>query len=211
MAFRPLRRLGCLGVLVLACVVALLVTAALAPWAYHIGGRWTPASWWGFGTLRTESGDAYPLFIYFYPNFRGMSRLRLNGQRPTNALRGTGWLCSAQGVTQRLDLSGDIYGTYLNTDGNQMGIRLLDARHYFQINAQNRRYFDLYGRWHGPELVMEDTGGWERSFHPDQHNLKEGPKERAKVTFTWGSYGDFKKLCDTTVIPEKARIPPPRD
>ena len=190
-----------------AFVVALLLTAVLAPWAFHIGGRWTPGFWQGVGTLRTESGDAYPLYIYFYPNFRSMTRLRLNGQRPTSGLRGTGWLCSAQGVTQLLDLSGDIYGTYLNTDGNQMDIRLLDYRRSFRINPQHRRYFDLYGRWHGQELVMEDTGGWERGFHPDPHN----PKEKAKITFTWGSYGDFKKLCAATMIPEKARIPPPRD
>jgi hypothetical protein len=207
MAFRPLPRLGCFGALVFAFVFVLLVTAALAPWAFHIGGRWTPGFWQGVGTLRTNSGDAYPLYIYFYPNFRSMSRLRLNGQRPTSGLRGTGWLCSAQGEKQLLDLSGTIYGTYLNTDGNQMGIRLLDFRRPFRINPQNRRFFDLYGRWHGPELVLEDTGGWERSFHPDPHNAKE----RAKVTFTWGSYWEFKKLCDTTAIPEKARIPPPRD
>jgi len=207
MAFRPLPRLGCFSALVFAFVFVLLVTAVLAPWAFRIGGRWTPEFWQGVGTLRTDSGDTYPLYIYFYPNFRSMSRLRLNGQRPTSGLRGTGWLCSAQGEKQLLDLSGTIYGTYLNTDGNQMGIRLLDYRRPFRINAQNRRYFDLYGRWHGPELVLEDTGGWERGFHPDPHNAKE----RAKVTFTWGSYWDFKKLCDTTAIPEKARIAPPRD
>jgi hypothetical protein len=111
MAFRPLRGLGCFGALAFAFVLILLVIAVLAPWAFHIGGRWTPGFWQGVGTLRTESGGAYPLYIYFHPNFRGMSHLRLNGQRPTNALRGTGWLCSAQGVTQLLDLSGDIYGT----------------------------------------------------------------------------------------------------
>jgi hypothetical protein len=207
MPFRPLRRLGCLGGLVLGVVVVLLVTALLAPWAFHIGGRWTPGFWQGIGTLRTESGDAYPLYIYFYPNFRSMTRLRLNGQRPTSGLRGMGWLCSAQGVMQRLDLSGDIYGTYFNTDGNQTAFRLLDYRHPFRINPQSRRYFDLTGRWHGPELVMQDDGGWERGFHSDPHN----PKERAKVTFTWGSYGDFKKSCDAAAIPEKARIPPPRN
>ena len=207
MAIRALRRLGCLGGLVFGVVVVLLVTAVLAPWSFHIGGRWTLASWQGVGTLRTEAGDAYPVYIYFYPNFRSMSRLRLNGQRPTSGLRGNGWLCSAQGVTQKLDLSGTIYGTYLNTDGNQMGMRLLDARHYFRINAQQRRYFDLYGRWHGAELAMEDDGGWERGFHPDPHN----PKERAKVTFSWGSYGDFKKMCDAAAIPESARIAAPRD
>jgi hypothetical protein len=162
--------------------------------------------WWGYGKLRTTAGEEYPLFIEFFPNVRVTSRLRLNGQRPTSGLRGTGWLCSAQGVMQRLDLSGDIYGAYLNTDGNQMEIRLLDARQ-FSINAQYRRYFDLSGRWHGPELVMQDDGGWERGFHPDPRD----PKERASVTFNWGSYWDFKDLCKATVIPEKARIPPPRD
>jgi hypothetical protein len=207
MALRLKRRLGCFGGLVFAFVIILLVTGLLAPWAYHIGGRWTPGMWQGVGMLRTESGDAYPLYIYFFPNFRSMSRLRLNGQRPTSGLRGMAWLCSAQGVMQRLDLSGDIYGTYLNTEGNQIGFRLLDARHAFQINPQRRRYFDLHGRWHGPEIVMEDSGGWERGFHPDPHN----PKEQAKVTFTYGSYGDFKEMCGVAAIPEKARIAPPRD
>jgi hypothetical protein len=98
-----------------------------------------------------------------------------------------------------VDLSGTIYGTYLNTDGNQTGFRLLDYRRPFRINPQFRRYFDLYGRWHGPGLVMEDTGGWERNFHPDTHDSKE----RAKVTFTWGSYWDFKKLCDAPRFPKK--------
>jgi hypothetical protein len=207
MPSRPWQRLGCFGALVFGLVLVLALTALLAPWAYHIGGRWTPAMWWGFGKLRTTAGDEYPLFIYFFPNVRTTSRLRLNGQRPTSGLSGSGWLCSAQGVTQRLDLSGDIYGAYLNTDGNQMEIRLLDARRPFRVNPQSRRYVDLLGRWHGGELVMQDNGGWERGFHPDPHD----PKERAAVTFTWGSYSDFKNLCDATAIPEKARIAPPRD
>jgi hypothetical protein len=163
--------------------------------------------WEGSGTLRTTAGDQYPLFIFFFPNFRSMSHLRLNGQRPTSGLQGSGWLCSAQGVIQRLDLTGDIYGAYLNTDGNQMAFRLLDARRPFRINAQNRRYADFVGRWHGGELAMQDDGGWERGFHPDPHD----PKARASVTFTWGSYSDFKSVCNAAVIPEKARIAPPRD
>jgi hypothetical protein len=163
--------------------------------------------WWGFGTLRTTAGDEYPLFIYFFPNPRSSSRLRLNGQRPASGLRGRGWLCSAQGETQPLVLSGEIYGAYLNTDGNQMAIRLLDIRHPLRINPQQRRYFDLIGRWHGPELAMQDDGGWERGFRPDLHD----PKARATVTFTSGSYADFQKLCSATPISPKARIAPARD
>jgi len=93
------------------------------------------------------------------------------------------------GEKQLLDLSGTIYGAYLNTDGNQTGFPLLDYRRPFRINPQFRRYFDLYGRW-----------------HPDPHDSRE----RAKVTFTWGNYWDFKKLYDDDAIPGKARIPPAR-
>ena len=181
------------------------MTALLAPWAFHIGGRWTPGIWEGSGTLRTTAGDQYPVYIFFFPSFRSTSRLRLNGQRPTSGLRGSGWLCSARGVIQRLDLTGDIYGAYLNTDGNQMAFRLLDARLPFRINPQNQRYADFVGRWHGGELTMQDEGGWGRGFHSDLHD----PKERAVVTFTWDSYSNFKILCDAAVIPERARIAPP--
>lgn len=207
MAARPTGKLGCFGGLVLVCVVFFLMFALVAPWSFHIGGRWTLGFWQGIGTLQTESGNAYPLYVYFYPGFRGMSHLRLNGQRPTNSLRGMGYLCSAQSVIQQMNLTGDIYGTYLNMDGNQTGFRLLDWWKPFRINYQNRRYFDLRGKWQGAELVMQDDGAWERNFQHDPHHSKVD----AKVTFTWGSYGDFKKLCDATVIPEKAQIPQPRD
>jgi hypothetical protein len=186
-------------------VMLFLIAIIVTPWAFRIGGNWTLASWYGLGTLRTQAGDEYPLLIFFYPDIRTMSRLHLNGQRPTSGLRGNGWLCSAQGVTQRLDLTGDIYGAYLNTDGNQMNIRLLDARRHFRINPQNQRYFDLTGRWHGSELIMQDDGGWEREFHRDPHN----PKQRAEVKFTLGSYSDFIAACNAASIPETARIAPP--
>ncbi len=186
-------------------MVVLVVTILLAPWSFRIGGRWTPASWWGFGTLRTTAGDEYPLYIYFTPDFGSMTHLRQNGQRPVSGLQGTGWLCSEQGVIQRLDLSGDIYGSRLNSDGDQMDFRLLDRRRYFRINPQNRRYFDLYGSWHGSELVMQDDGGWERGFRLGPHD----PKARASIIFASGSYADFKRLCNTALIPAKSRIPPP--
>lgn len=208
MPSRPRFRLGCFGALLLGVLAVLFITAIFTPWAFHIDGQFTPAFWSGYGKLRTQAGDEYPLFINIFPDFRhGMSRLRLNGQRPTAGIGGRGWLCSAPGVTQRLDLSGTIFGAYLSTDGNQMAFRLLDWRRPFQINYQHQRYFDLYGRWRGPDLVMQDDGGWERGFHPGPHNQKD----RASVTFARGNYSDFKSACSTASIPEKARIPPPRD
>jgi len=163
--------------------------------------------WWGYGKLRTDTGDEYPMFIYIAPQFRSRSHLRLNGQRPTNGLFGNAWLCSAQGVTQRLDVSGDIYDTYLNADGSQLSIRLLDAKMYFRINAQNRRYADFLGAWHGSDLTLHDNGSWERDFLPESRNSSA----RASVTFTWGSYSDFKNLCNSTAIPSKSQIGPPHN
>jgi hypothetical protein len=202
-----LRKLGCLSALVLGLVVVLAVTALLAPWAFHIGGQWTPGFWWGYGKLRATNGVEYPIYIYFSPNFRSMTRLRLNGQRPISGLIGGGWLCAAPGVTQRLDLTGDMYGNYLTTDGDQMNIRLLDWRHVIRINPQNRRYVDFLGRWNGSELPMQESYGWEQYFQPGTHDSKA----HASITFTAGSYADFKNACAAAAIPDSARIPPPRN
>ncbi len=205
MASKPWHRLGCFSALILGSVMFTMIVASIAPWAFRIDGQWTPASWWGLGKLRTQAGVEYPLYIFVYPDFRNTSRLRLNGVRSSSGLQGSGWLCSAQGVTERMDLTGDIYGAYLSTDGKQVEIRLLDARRPFRVNVQQRRYVDFIGRWRGPELAVQDDGGWERGFHPGPHN----PKERATVTFTRGSYSDFNKMCAAAPIPEKARIAPP--
>ena len=180
-------RVGCLGGLALGLGVVLAVYAIIAPWSLHMGGRWTPGAWWGYGTLRTTTGAQYPLFVLFYPNPRSTSRLRYQGRRPSIGLGGSAWLCTAPGVTQRLDISGDIYGVYLRTDGGLINFRLLEPR---RIDlGQRRRYFDLYGEWRGAQVVMADNGSWRRSFRPGP------PDERAAVTFSWGSYWDFKALC----------------
>jgi hypothetical protein len=197
------RRLGCLAGFTIIILILLIVFAAMAPWALHIGGRWTPMSWWGYGTLRTDAAN-YPIFIYFYPNPRNASHLRLNGVRPSNGLDGNGWLCSAPGETQYLSLSGTIYGAYLTTDAKQMQIRLLDWA-LFPNNAPHRRYFDLLGQWNGPELTMRgEEGSWAHGFGAGS----PAPKDAVNITFTSGSYADFKKLCAAAAIPQKARIAP---
>jgi hypothetical protein len=197
--------LGCFSGIILGLLLLAVVVGLIAPWAYRIGGRWTPGFWGGFGKLRTETGQEYPIYINFHLDIQNTSRLRVNGSLPTG-VSGTGWLCSAQGVMQFLDLSGDIYGAYRSTDGKQMGFRLLDYRKSFRIGPQRQRYADFIGRWHGPELVMEeDDGSWERGFDPRPHD----PKQQAKITFAWGSYQQFKDLCNATPIPEKTRILPP--
>jgi len=178
-----------LGVLVLCGAVVYGVIGITNPWAFHIGGRWTPLLYWsGSGNLATEHGS-YPLYISFFPASH-FSHLQLDGLRPTGGLQGSGWLCTAPGVTQYLKLSGTIYGGWQSTDKSIIAFRVLEPK-VLDV-GQRRGYFDLYGRWQGPQLIMNDRG---RYSNPFRSGLKI---EHASVTLNWTSYSDFKAECART-------------
>ena len=163
------------------------VVVVLDPWALHIGGHWTPLlTWQGSGTLLSKGGSQYPLYVYFYPSSH-FSRLHMDGLRPTGGVQGDGWLCTSRGVTQRLTLSGTIYGGWRSTEGSLIGFRLLEPK-IIDV-GQRQGYFDLIGKWHGPELVMDDRGNTGGQF-------RSGLRiEHASVALNWGGYSDFKAVC----------------
>jgi len=174
---------------ILVLIGALFYGAVLAlnPWAFHIGGRWTPLlAWQGSGRLLTKGGVEYPLWVSFYPSSH-FSRLHMDGQRPTGGLQGSAWLCTSRGVTQQLKLSGTIYGGWRSTEGSLMAFRLLEPK-IIDV-GQRQGYFDLAGRWRGPELVMDDRGSVGSTF-------RSGLRiEHASVTLEWDSYSDFQAVC----------------
>lgn len=184
------RRGGCLTnlfKLLAFCVIVLYgVVALIAPWAFHIGGRSTPLLYWsGYGKLVTKGGT-YPLFVVLYPSSHS-SRLHLDNLRPTGGMQGTASLCTSPGVIEPLKLSGTIYGSWSSTKDALIQFRVLEYR-IIDV-GQMQGYFDLYGRWHGPELVMDDRGRASGKF-------RSGVKiEHASITLDWGSYSDFKAAC----------------
>jgi len=187
---RTPRRRGCIaqlfGLLIRCLAVVYAVAAITAPWSFHIGGVPTPLLYWsGTGTLHTKGGD-YPFYLLLYP-YRGSSRLRLDGLRPAGGLGGSASLCTSRGVTQYLKLSGTIYNGWSTTDDALISVRLLEQR-YIDI-GQHRGYFDIYGRWRGQQLVMDDRGAWASTF-------RSGVRiEHASVTLDRGSYSDFRDAC----------------
>jgi hypothetical protein len=185
------RQHGFLGTLFLLLVLGAVGVLVLGPWAFHIGGRWTPLlTWQGSGKLLTKDGIDYPLYVSFYPSSH-FSQLRMDGQRPTGGLQGTGWICTSQGVTQPLQLSGTIYGAWRSTEGSLMAFRLLEPK-IIDV-GQGQGYFDLVGRWHGPELVMDDRGSVGSRF-------RSGLRiEHASATLDWASYSDFKAVCANAI------------
>ena len=187
---RVARRHGCVttlfGLLVLCLVIVYGVAAITAPWSFHIGGLSTPLLYWeATGMLHTKSGT-YPLYVFFYPSPR-FSRLRMDGLRPTGGVQGSGSLCTSRSVSQYLTLSGTIYNGWRSTEDSLISFRMFEPR-YFNI-GQRRGYFNLYGRWHGAELVMDDRGEPGSTF-------RSGLKiEHESVTLGRGSYSDFKAAC----------------
>lgn len=174
-----------------ACAVLVYgVIVLLNPWALHIGGRWTPLlSWTGTGRLSTSSGD-YPLLVTLSPSRHG-SQLRLDGLRPISGITGRAWLCTSH-ATIPLSLSGTIYGGWRSTDGALMEFRLLEwntVRNAIAGTDARRGYFDLFGYWRGPKLVMNDRGEWSSPF---RSGLKV---KHASVTLTWGTKSDFEAAC----------------
>lgn len=189
------RRHGCLAslfkLLLLSVVVFYGAVGVTNPWAFHIGGRWTPLLYWsGYGKLVTKSGT-YPLYVMFYPGAH-FSRLHLDGIRPTGGLKGTASLCTSPGVVEALKLGGTIYGGWTRTDDALMQFRLLEIR-LFNV-GQQQGYFDLYGRWRGTALVMNDR---DRANGKFRSGLKI---EHASITLYPGSFSDFKAACANAVI-----------
>jgi len=161
--------------------------AVTDPWALHIGGRSTLLLYWsGSGNLLTAQGT-YPLYVFFYPA-TDHSQLPLDGLRPTAGVKGDGWICTAPGVTQHLNLTGTMYGGWSSTDGSLMSFHLNEPN-AVDLGGAGPGYFDLYGHWQGPELVMNDR-------ETQGSKLRSGLQiEHASIMLNWGSRSDFKERC----------------
>lgn len=190
---------GCLTKLlffaVAACAFFYVLLVAMNPWALHIGGRSTPTLYWhGSGTLVSKDGKTYPLYVSFWPGRpRGFhTGGRRQGKIKNADLDGSGWLCVAPGNTERMKVSGSMFGGYASTDGAEIDFRILEWRKAFSINYQERGFFDLGGQFQGPDLVMN---------RPNEQGikLKTGPFiDNATVTLRWADYAEFEAACRET-------------
>ena len=165
-----------------------LVAAITSPWSFHIGGRSTPLlSWWGSGSLLTRDGRRYPLFVMLSPSSRS-SHLRLDGLRPTGGVKGNGCLCLSTGGFQSLTLSGTIYGGWRSTEGALIEFRLHEPT-IVQVGQGLGGFIQLYGRFRGPDLVMDDRG------EPGARFRSGLSIERPSVTLRWNPYWTCRSAC----------------
>jgi hypothetical protein len=195
-----IRRLGCIGSLIFAFAVVFALYALIAPWAYHIGGRWTLLTWQGVGRLRDSIGQQYGLFVSFSPEIRHGrgAGVHVGPAMPTpqSPIRGSGMVCTAQGLRIPLDVRGDMYGAWLDAEGKLLVLDLKD-----KTNDKPKRHFSLHGSFHGPELAMDDHKSMFMYLQPDgkltptRSYTSPVPEKHATVTLQWGHEADFDRLC----------------
>jgi hypothetical protein len=191
-------RLGCMGSLLASIAAILVLYLGLYPWAFNIGGRFTPLTeWTSYGTLRPSTGGVYGLYVRLWLtpyHGRGSS---LGGG---NNLRGNALLCTPHGVTYPYDLRGNIKNAWSSTEGKNTDLYL-----WVPKGEKPIRGFDLHGVWRNGDLVLDDKGSMRLSFQPNGYVAPTGwvthspSPEHASVALAYGTKEDFDRLCKTQV------------
>lgn len=142
--------------LLLIAVIGLFLVAVLpAPWAFHMGGRFSPlAEWDGYGPVRTTDGGYYLLFTHLRGGVldgHGYSDCSFSG---CGALTGTAQLCTRGGHRYTFALNGTVHG-WLSTNGAPATVSLTGGT---PTALPKGRVVAFHGIWRGPELPLASTG-----------------------------------------------------
>lgn len=203
MSTLPVARQSGIGCFTRLLLIFLLVVAALAgstylfaPWGYYMGGRFHAIPMWqGWGRLHSNSaGGDYAIYVYFYPRLRQRSG-------PTH-VNGRAILCTPHGERFNLNLGGDFERNIgRDTDGKTASFYMFNrtATHIFN-GGSARPELELRGRWHNPDLVVDDHSSIQRNFDHDAKLYPDGKSrpymgEISPVTLHEGGTSDFDAAC----------------
>lgn len=164
---RPRRRVGFLSgialIVILACMLWLVVTAAFAPWIYSVGGHLRPLPVWkGSADARTAAGN-YHFTVWFTP-----SPAHSNAP-PATRIWGGGYMCTPKGERIPLRVTGGTAQRVWRTmDGQAFQISTYRATPGHSTSADHPPpRLNFSGRWDGSNLTLSDEGSIGNSFLGD--------------------------------------------
>jgi hypothetical protein len=144
-----------LRLLLILAVAAFLASFLPSPWAFHIGGRFTPLMQWdGYGPVRASGGGHYLLFTQLQGGIISNHADPRCSLRGCGTLRGSAKLCTVSGRVYTFSLGGAMHG-WLTTDRSRTDIRLSGGS---PVPLPRGRVVAFHGTWHGPALPIADTG-----------------------------------------------------
>jgi len=189
---QPRRRYLALRIVLILIVVALCVYILPAPWAFHMGGQFSPlAEWDGYGPVQAGNGGHYLLYTHLgggIVNDHGHAACNLTG---CDSLAGSAQLCTQGGQHYTFELSGAVHGWY-TTNGSRTDIDLTGG-----TPKRLPRVVAFHGTWHGPELPLASTSFTE-VFTPAgaiRTTTSTADRGTARGTLRSGSVDSFDQAC----------------
>jgi len=184
-----------LRLILIVFVVLFLLVFVPAPWAFHIGSRFTPFGQWdGYGPVQASNGGHYLLFTHIQGGIAGRAtRPGCTFHGSCGTLRGSAKLCTESGRVYSFSLTGTMHD-WLTTDKSPTDIDLSGGS---PVPLQHGQVVAFHGVWHGPVLPVASTdGSFTAAFTPaGAIRRTTASAGTASATLRNGSAAAFGQAC----------------
>jgi hypothetical protein len=185
-----------LRLLLILIVVLLAVYVLPTPWAFHMGGKFSPVGEWdGYGPVQASNGGHYLLYTHLRGgllNNHGHASCSVGG---CDTLTGTAQLCTQSGQHYTFDLAGAVHGWY-TTNGSRTNIDLTGGK---PKQLPPGWVVAFRGVWHGAVLPIADTdNSFSEVFTPAgaiRTTTSHADAGTARGTLRSGSMASFDQAC----------------
>jgi hypothetical protein len=192
----PRRRYIWLRLVLILIVVFLAFYVLPTPWAFHMGGKFSPLGEWdGYGPLQAGNGGHYLLYTHLRGGIlhnHGQAGCSLTG---CDTLTGTAQLCTQGGQHYTFDLTGAVHGWY-TTNGSRTDIALTGGK---PTPLPHGWVVAFHGVWHGTALPIADTdNSFSEAFTPSGAIRTATSSAGARTThgtLRYGSVTSFDRAC----------------
>ena len=189
------RRYVLLRLILILFVVLFIVYVFPSPWAFHMGGKFSPSGEWdGYGRVRASNGGSYLLFTHLrggIVNNHGQPSCHLLG---CEALTGSAELCGAGGQRYTFVLTGAVHGWY-TTNGSRTTIGLTGGT---PASLPRGTVAAFHGVWKGPALPLA-SNSFTEVFTPAgdiRKTTSAANTGTALVVLRNGSQTSFDQACN---------------
>ena len=192
----PRKRHLVLRIVLILVIVGLCVYILPTPWAFHMGGKFSPLGEWdGYGQVHAANGGKYLLFTHLRGGIvinRGHSSCSLTG---CDRLTGSAELCTTGGQHYTFALTGVVHGWY-TTNGSKTTIGLTRGT---PTALPHGSVVAFHGVWKGAELPLASTGSsFTGAFTPAggiRKTASGANRGTALVVLRNGSRASFEQAC----------------
>ena len=190
------RRHILLRMLLIVIVVLLGLYVLPAPWAFHIGSKFSPVGEWdGYGPVQAGNGGRYLLYTHLRGGLANNHGHAGCSFVSCNTLTGAAQLCTQGGQHYTFDLTGAVHGWY-TTDGSSTNIALTGGK---PKPLPHGWVVAFHGVWHGAVLPITDTdNSFSEAFTPAgaiRTTSSTAHTGTAHGTLRYGSVTSFDRAC----------------